>query len=158
MTLQGLAALAARIPGSEAVDDAALRGVDARHITAIAESRPFLLAQVGAALPQGQLTCVLTASAREAEDLATAIEAILDEAADAQRNASRLSVYPVATTTNNRLTLSNWMFDAVQDLSPRLSQSRFVPTVNFSPIRQFKRPSHFCLDSDGFSCTRSKEW
>lgn len=77
MTLHGLAALAARIPGSGAVDDAALRGLDARHITAIAESRPFLLAQIGAALPQGQLTCVLTASAREAEDLAGAIEAIL---------------------------------------------------------------------------------
>ena len=77
MTLQGLAELAARIPGSGAVNDAALRGVSGRHVTAITESRPFLLAQIGAALPPGQLTCVLTASAREAEDLAAAVEAIL---------------------------------------------------------------------------------
>jgi ATP-binding cassette, subfamily B (MDR/TAP), member 1 len=58
------------------------------------------------------------------------IEAILDEAADAQHNASRLSVHLVAS--NNRLTLSNWMFDAVHDLSPRPTQSRFVPMDVFA--------------------------
>jgi hypothetical protein len=59
-----------------------------------------------------------------------AIEAILDKAADAHRNASRLSIYPVAA--NNCLTLSNWMFDAVHDLSPRPTQSRFVPMDGFA--------------------------
>ena len=77
MTLQGLRELAARIPGAGAVADAALRGLDARHITATPESRPFLLAHIGESLPEGRIALALTATAREAEDLATSIEAIL---------------------------------------------------------------------------------
>ena len=74
MTLPGLARVLADIPGiSDAVDRAA-QGIDRLHITAIPHVRPALVGTLAAESIEGRRILVVTATAREAEDIAEAVE------------------------------------------------------------------------------------
>ena len=74
MTLPGLARALGGIPGiAEAVADA-VRGVDGLHVTAISEARPAIVGALAAEVSQERRILVVTATAREAEDIADAVE------------------------------------------------------------------------------------
>jgi len=77
VTYTGLLPLADSIPGSTQIADAALRGVDQRHVVTTPQARPFVISQIAQALPTDRVILVITPSAREAEDLAVSISAVL---------------------------------------------------------------------------------
>jgi len=64
----------AAIPGVTAIVDHALRGVDGVHVTAIPQVRPVVAAAIAGELPDDRLVLVVTATVREAEDVAEAVE------------------------------------------------------------------------------------
>jgi ATP-binding cassette subfamily B (MDR/TAP) protein 1 len=66
-------------------------------------------------------------------DAAPALDTLLVEPAC---GVSRLSLYPGG---NNRLTFNNWMLDAVNDLSPRPTQSRFISIEAFAHDKEEAR-------------------
>ena len=74
MTLPGLSLACDAIPGLADVADRALRGVADVHVTAIPEVRPVLAARIAREIPRDRLLLVVTATAREAEDIAEAVE------------------------------------------------------------------------------------
>ncbi len=79
MTLPGLRLACAAIPGIAEAVDRALRGADDLHITAIPEVRPVLAGALGAEGADEQRLLVVTATVREAEDIAEAVEDQLGE-------------------------------------------------------------------------------
>ena len=74
MTLLGLARALGGIPGVAEAVDRAVRGVDGVHVTAIPEVRAALVGAIAADAPEGGRILVVTATAREAEDIADAVE------------------------------------------------------------------------------------
>ena len=74
MTLPGLTRALGGIPGVAEAVERALRGVDGIHVTAIPEVRPALVGAIAADAPEGRRVLVVTATAREAEDIADAVE------------------------------------------------------------------------------------
>ena len=74
MTLPGLARALGGIPGVAEAVDRAVRGVDGVHVTAIPEVRAALVGAIAADAPEGGRILVVTATAREAEDIADAVE------------------------------------------------------------------------------------
>ncbi|MFM1965134.1 MAG: transcription-repair coupling factor [Actinomycetota bacterium] len=74
MTLPGLRRALGDIPGIAEAVTQAVRGVDGVHITAIPEVRPALVGAVAADIPRERRILVVTATAREAEDIADAVE------------------------------------------------------------------------------------
>ena len=74
MILPGLRRACAAIPGIAEAVDRALRGADDLHITAIPEVRPVLAGALGAEGADEQRLLVVTATVREAEDIAEAVE------------------------------------------------------------------------------------
>ena len=74
MTLPGLTRALGDIPGVAEAVERAVRGVDGVHVTAIPEVRPALVGAIAADPPEGHRILVVTATAREAEDIADAVE------------------------------------------------------------------------------------
>ena len=74
MTLPGLTRALGDIPGVAEAVERAVRGVDGVHVTAIPEVRPALVGAIAADAPEGHRILVVTATAREAEDIADAVE------------------------------------------------------------------------------------
>ncbi len=74
MTLPGLTRALGDIPGVAEAVERAVRGVDGTHVTAIPEVRPALVGAIAADAPEGRRVLVVTATAREAEDIADAVE------------------------------------------------------------------------------------
>ncbi len=74
MTLPGLRRALADIPGVAEAVDRALRGVDGVHVTAIPEARPVLAGAIAGESPSDRRLLIVTATAREAEDIADAVE------------------------------------------------------------------------------------
>ncbi len=74
MTLPGLRSALSPIPGLAEAVDLALRGEDRVHVTAVPETRAVLAGAIGADAPDGRLMLVVTATAREAEDIADAVQ------------------------------------------------------------------------------------
>lgn len=74
MTLPGLRRALAAIPGIEEAVHEAVRGVDGVHLTAITEVRPVLAAALAAEFSAERRLLVVTATAREAEDICDAVE------------------------------------------------------------------------------------
>jgi transcription-repair coupling factor (superfamily II helicase) len=75
----GFAQALDEIPGvAECVERAAL-GTDAVHLTAVPQVRPVIAGAIAAQVPADRLVLVVTATAREAEDIAEAVEDQLGE-------------------------------------------------------------------------------
>ena len=74
MTLPGLRRALGDIPGIAEAAGQAVLGVDGIHVTAIPEARPALVGALAAELPGDRRILVVTATAREAEDVADAVE------------------------------------------------------------------------------------
>ena len=74
MTLPALRGALGAIPGIATVTDLALRGADDVHVAAIPGVRPAVVAAIAAEVPQDRRVLVVTATAREAEDIADAVE------------------------------------------------------------------------------------
>ena len=74
MTLPGLTRALGDIPGVAEAVERAVRGVDGVHVTAIPEVRPALVGAIAADAPEGHRILVVTATVREAEDIADAVE------------------------------------------------------------------------------------
>ena len=74
MTLPGLRHALDGIPGIDEAVQRAVRGVDGVHVTAIPQVRAVLAAAMAAEGPSERRLLVVTASAREAEDIADAVE------------------------------------------------------------------------------------
>ena len=74
MTLPGLGRALAGIPGIAEAVDRAVRGADGVHVTAIPPARPALIGAVASQAPPERRMLVVTATAREADDIADAIE------------------------------------------------------------------------------------
>ena len=70
----GLLRAFAGIPGLADIVDRSLRGVDGVHVTAIPEVRPVIAGAIAAELPAERRLLVVTATAREADDIAEAVE------------------------------------------------------------------------------------
>lgn len=107
MTLPGLLPLLSHIPGLDGVSDAALRGVPLFHVTAVPAARPAIAATASGALPDDRIVLVVTATAREAEELAVSLQDLLGEQVAAEFPAwetlphERLS--PSADTVGRRM-------------------------------------------------------
>ena len=84
MTLQGLLPLLERVPGVAQVGDAALRGVPDVHVSAVPAARPLIGAAIGASQPADRIALIVTATAREAEDLAWSLQDFLGASAAAE--------------------------------------------------------------------------
>jgi len=74
VTLPALRGALGAIPGIATVTDLALRGADDVHVAAIPGVRPAVVAAIAAEVPQDRRVLVVTATAREAEDIADAVE------------------------------------------------------------------------------------
>ena len=74
MTLPGLTRALSDIPGVAEAVERAVRGVEGVHVTAIPEARPALIGPIAAELPEGRRILIVTATAREADEIADAIE------------------------------------------------------------------------------------
>ena len=79
MTLSGLSRVFDAIPGITTASDLAVKGVDGVHVTAIPEARPVLAGALGAHAPADRVLLVVTATAREAEEIADAVADQLGE-------------------------------------------------------------------------------
>ena len=84
MTLPGLLPVLERVPGIAAIGDAALRGIHEAHLTAVPAVRPLVAAAIGTALPNDRMALVVTATAREAEELTWSLQSLLAPAAAAE--------------------------------------------------------------------------
>jgi transcription-repair coupling factor (superfamily II helicase) len=74
VTLPGLRRALGDIPGITEAVERAVRGVDGVHVTAIPEARPALVGAVAAEISDERRILVVTATMREAEDIADAVE------------------------------------------------------------------------------------
>jgi transcription-repair coupling factor (superfamily II helicase) len=74
MTLPGLARVLDGIPGVAEAVERAVRGTDGVHVTAIPQVRPALVAAIAAQSETEQRQLVVTATLREAEDIADAVD------------------------------------------------------------------------------------
>jgi len=79
VTLPGLRGALSAIPGIATAADLALRGTDGVHVAAIPGVRPAVVAALAAEVTEDRRILVVTATAREAEDIADAVEDQLGE-------------------------------------------------------------------------------
>ena len=134
MTITGLLDAFADVPGCEALTRAAARpAAEDLRITAVTAVRPFLVGHVAQSLPEGALCLAVTATAREAEDLAWAVGDLLGAGSAAEFPAwetlphERLS--PSADTVGRRL-----------DVLRRLAAAGDGLRVVIAPVRALLQP------------------